>query len=63
MLASLMRNNFPKRPSDAPLHSLAKLYNVPIGVVPPPPPLSVVAEGWLLLDIGLCVLLLLFKIL
>ena len=27
---------FPKRPSGAPLHTLSKLYDVPVGVVPPP---------------------------
>ena len=35
LLASLMRNNFLKRPSDAPLHTLSKLYDVPVGFVPP----------------------------
>ena len=57
LLASLMKNYFPKRPSGAPLHTLSKLYDVPVGYVPP----SIlrlniayfaVAEGWLLLDIG-----------
>ena len=58
LLASLMRNYFPKRPSGAPLHTLSKLYDVPIGFVPPPPILRLniayfaVAEGWLSLDIG-----------
>ena len=53
-----MRNYFPKRPSGAPLHSLSKLYDVPVGFEPPPPTLRLniayfaVAEGWLLLDIG-----------
>ena len=55
-----MRNYFPKRPSGAPLHTLSKLYDVPVGFVhPPPPPILrlniayfAVAEGWLLLDIG-----------
>ena len=32
-----MRNYFPKRPSGAPLHTLSKLYDVPVGYVPPPP--------------------------
>ena len=36
LLASLMRNYFPKRPSGAPLHTLSKLYDVPVGYVPPP---------------------------
>ena len=31
LLASLMRNYFPKRPSDAPLHALSKLYDIHIG--------------------------------
>ena len=31
-----MRNYFPKRPSGAPLHTLSKLYDVPVGFVPPP---------------------------
>ena len=31
-----MRNYFPKRPSDAPLHTLSKLYDVPVGFDPPP---------------------------
>ena len=58
LLASLMRNYFPKRPSGAPLHTLSKLYDVPVGFEPPPPILRLniayfaVAEGWLLLDIG-----------
>ena len=33
LLASLMRNYFPKRPSGAPLHTLSKLYDVPVGFV------------------------------
>ena len=37
LLASLMRNYFPKRPSGAPLHTVSKLYDVPVGFVPPPP--------------------------
>ena len=49
LLASLMRNSFPKRPS--------KLYDVPVGFVLPPHlrlciALLAVAKGWLLLDIG-----------
>ena len=28
---------FPKRPSGAPLHTLSKLYDVPVGFVTPPP--------------------------
>ena len=36
LLASLMRNYFPKRPSGAPLHTLSKLYDVPVGFKPPP---------------------------
>ena len=57
-----MRNYFPKRPSGAPLHTLSKLYDVPVGYVPPPLILRLniayfaVAEGWLLLDIGWFVL-------
>ena len=31
-----MRNYFPKRPSGAPLHTLLKLYDVPVGLVLPP---------------------------
>ena len=33
LLTSLMRNYFPKRPSGAPLHTLSKLYDVPVGFV------------------------------
>ena len=55
-LASLMRNYFPKRPSSALLHTLSKLYDVPVGFVAPSYFETVycftVAEGWLLLDIG-----------
>ena len=56
-----MRNYFPKRPSGAPLHSLSKLYDVPVGFVTPPIlrlniAYFAVAEGWLLLDIGWFVL-------
>ena len=64
LLASLMRNYFPKRPSGAPLHTLSKLYDVPVGFEPPPPlfwlniAYFAVAEGWLLLDIGWFVLFL-----
>ena len=53
-----MRNYFPKRPSGAPLHTLTKLFDVPVGFVTPPPILKLcialfaVAEGWLLLNIG-----------
>ena len=32
-----MRNYFPKRPSGAPLYTLSKLYDVPVGFEPPPP--------------------------
>ena len=35
LLATLMRNYFPKRPSGAPLHTLSKLYDVPVGFDPP----------------------------
>ena len=31
-----MRNNFPKRSSSAPIHTLSKLYDVPVGFVTPP---------------------------
>ena len=31
-----MRNYFPKRTSGAPLHTLSKLYDVPVGFVSPP---------------------------
>ena len=52
-----MRNYFPKRPSGAPLHTLSKLYDVPVGFVTPPTlrlniAYFAVAEGLLLLDIG-----------
>ena len=33
LLASLMRNNFPKRPSYAPLQNLSKLYDATFGFV------------------------------
>ena len=36
-LASLMRNYYPKRPSGALLHTLSKLYDVPVEFLPPPP--------------------------
>ena len=35
LLASLMRNYFPKRPSGALPHTLSKLYYVPVGFVIP----------------------------
>ena len=52
-----MRNYFPKRPSGAPLHTLSKLYDGPVGFEHPPflrlnIAYFAVAEGWLLLDIG-----------
>ena len=31
-----MRNYFPKRPLGAPLHTLSKLYDVPVSFVAPP---------------------------
>ena len=57
-----MRNYFPKRPSDAPLHTLSKSYDFPVGLITPPPILRLcialfaVADWWLLLDIGWFVL-------
>ena len=42
IIRSLMRNYFPKRPSGAPLHTLSKLYDVPVGFVIPPPYFSAV---------------------
>ena len=30
-----MRNCFPKRTSDVPLHTLSKLYDIPVGFVSP----------------------------
>ena len=33
LLASLMKNYFPKRPSGAPRHTLSKLNDVPVGFV------------------------------
>ena len=35
LLASVMRNYFPKRTSGAPLHILSKLYDVPVCFVSP----------------------------
>ena len=35
LLASLMKNYFPKHTSGAPLHTLSKLHNVPVGFVSP----------------------------
>ena len=35
LLATLMRNYFPKRTLDTPLHTLSKLYDVLIGFVSP----------------------------
>ena len=56
LLASLMRNYFPKRMPDAPLHTLSKLYDVPIVLNPPTLlrqciAIFAVTKGWLLLDI------------
>ena len=65
LLASLLRNYFPKRPSGEPLHTLPKLYDVLVGFVDAPPHLGqcialyVVAKGSLLLVIGCFVLFLL----
>ena len=61
LLAFLMSNYFPKRPSSALLHTLSKLYNVPVRFVPSPIlklciGLFAVAEVWLLLNIGWIVL-------
>ena len=51
-----MRNYFLKRPRGAPLHTLSKLYVVPVGFVSRILRMGIalfaVAEGWLLLDIG-----------
>ena len=51
-----MRNNFPKRPSGVPLHTLSKLYDVPVGFVSPHLrqcfALFAVSKGWMLSDIG-----------
>ena len=58
-----MRNYSPKRPSDAPLHTLSKLYDVPVSFVAPPPLLRLcialfaVAEGWLLRARMICLVL------
>ena len=46
-----------KRPSGAPLRTLSKLHDVPVGFVIPPIlrlciALFAIVEGWLLLDIG-----------
>ena len=35
LFASLVRNYFPKRPSGAPLHTLSKLYDVPVAFATP----------------------------
>ena len=54
-----MRNYFPKQPSGAPLHTLSKLYDVPLVLMPPPVKciaLYAVTEGCLLIDIGWFVL-------
>ena len=63
-----MRNYFPKRLSGALLHTLSKLYDVPVGFVTPLfwcghwcIALFAVAEGLLLLDIGWFVLFLEIK--
>ena len=55
LLVSLIRNYYPKRTSGAPLHTLSKLYDVPVGIIPLPllrqcMAIFAVAEGWLLLD-------------
>ena len=59
-----MRNYFPKQPSCAPIHTLSKVYDVPVGFVPPLLRLRIalfaVVEGWLLLDTGWFVLFLHF---
>ena len=67
LLASLMSNYFPKRPSGAPLLTLSKLCDASVWFCTTPPPilklciaLFAVAEGWLLLDIGLFVLFYIF---
>ena len=56
-LTPLMRNNFPKRPSDSWLHTFSELYDVPLVLYPLPHlrqciSLFAVAKGWLSLDIG-----------
>ena len=58
-----MRNYFPKRTSGAPLHTLSKLYDIPVGFETPALlrqciAIFAVAEWWLLLDIGWFVLFL-----
>ena len=35
VFVKLLRNYFPKRPSEAPLHTLSKLYDVLVGFVNP----------------------------
>ena len=61
---SLMGNYFSKRTSGAPLHTLSKLYDVPVGFVAPLPhfrqwiALFAMAEEWLLLNIRWFVLFL-----
>ena len=68
VLTSLMRNDFPKRPSREPRHTLLILYNNPVGYVTPIPlmrlciALFAVAERWLMLDIGCFVLFLLHSL-
>ena len=37
LLASLIRSYFPKRLSGAPLHTLSKLYDIPVVFLAPPP--------------------------
>ena len=54
MIASLIRNNFPKRPSDAPLHTFLKAYDVPIGFVTPPPHLSQCIALLVVAECGCC---------
>ena len=62
LLASLMRNHFPKRPSGAPLHIFFKIIRCSRWFCNPVPNLRLcialfaVAEGLLLTDIGWCVL-------
>ena len=62
--SSGMDLHFLKRPSGVPLHTLSKSYYVPVGIVTPSfhfrqcVTLFAVAEGWLILDIGLIFLLL-----
>ena len=40
LILLIMRNNFPKRSSDAKLHTLSEFYNVPVGFVTLPPHLK-----------------------